>query len=136
MVLTKKPQPAGRHWPAEVDLIISALRAGESPGDDRRKLPRAEYRVKASLRLFSDRPETPQWVLYTSDINERGVGFVSPARLPLSHGGILEIQTPDGQTASIHVTLYRCSEISPGWYRGALYFNREQLAFATVVDEC
>jgi hypothetical protein len=130
MVLTEKPRIAGRHWPPEVDLIISALRAGETSQDDRRKLPRAEYRVKASLRLFSDRPETPHWVIYTCDVNERGLGFISPARLPLSHGGILEIPTPDGQTASIPVTLYRCSEVSPGWYRCALYFNREQSVFA------
>jgi len=134
MVLTQQPRATakrpGEKWPAEVDLIVTALRAGELPDDDRRKIARAEYRVKATLRLFSDRHGTPPWILYTCDANERGVGFIAPARLPLSHGGILEIATPTGEVASVHITLYRCNEISPGWYRGALCFNREQPAFA------
>src|SRR5580658_4752192 len=48
-------ESSGDTFPAEVQLVISALEAGGAePGIERRKLPRMQYRVKAYLRLFSD----------------------------------------------------------------------------------
>lgn len=117
-------------WPREVDLVISAMRAAkDSPTPDRRRDQRIEYRAKASLRLFSDEPYSAPRTIYTCDANERGIGFVSRQCLPLSHGGILEIIAPNDQVMSVHCTLYRCSQIAPRWYRGALVFNRPQPAF-------
>jgi hypothetical protein len=88
--------------------------------------------VRAVLRLFSDGPDVPPWVVYTRDVHARGLGFVSPHRLPLGYGGSIEIPDPcDPQaTLSIHCTLLRCREAAPGWYEGSLYFNREQPEFS------
>ncbi len=124
-------------WPAEVDLIISALAAGEdrakaaaSPVLRRREVPRSPYRVIADLRLYSDTNGADGWSLYTRDVSVRGLGFITPHRLPLGYGGTVELPAPDGRIIAVNCTLLRCREITSGWYDGALYFNREQAVFA------
>jgi hypothetical protein len=124
-------------WPAEVDLIISALAAGEdrakaarSPGLRRREVPRTSYRVLADLRLYSDTHDADAWRLYTRDVSVRGLGFITPHRLPLGYGGTIELPAPDGRIIAVNCTLLRCREIASGWFDGALYFNREQAVFA------
>jgi len=124
-------------WPAEVDLIISALAAGEdrakgsaSPVIRRRDVPRISYRVLADLRLYSDAHHEGSWRLYTRDVSVRGLGFITPHRLPLGYGGTLELPAPDGRVIAVNCTLLRCREVASGWYDGALYFNREQAVFA------
>ena len=94
--------------------------------DNRRVAPRRRYRVKASLHLFSDAPETAPWQIYTRDIHARGLGFITPHRLPLGHGGLVDLPTPAGKIVSVPCTLLRCREAAPGWYEGSVYFNREQ----------
>jgi hypothetical protein len=114
-------------WPPEADLIISALEAGRGLGSsDRRGGSRSPYRTRAVLRLFSDLPETDPWTLYTRDVDGRGVGFITRHRLPLGYGGMIRLTLPSGQILEAHCTLLRCREAAPGWYEGALYFNREQ----------
>ena len=41
----------------------------------------------------------------------------------------LELPCPDGNLISIACTLLRCREAAPGWFEGAVCFNREQLEF-------
>ena len=41
-------------FPAEVEFVISALEAGPKPIVDRQKARRSIYRVRATLKLFSD----------------------------------------------------------------------------------
>lgn len=131
------PTPAADGWPAEVDLIISALAAGEdrakaapSPGFRQREVPRIAYRVPADLRLYADAHDAGAWRLYTRDVSTRGLGFITPHRLPLGYGGTIELPAPEGQVIAINCTLLRCREIATGWFDGALYFNREQPVFA------
>jgi hypothetical protein len=88
------------------------------------------YRVRAELRLFADEPQAEPWVIFTRDADPRGLGFITPHRLPLGYGGSVALLTPGGRKQRIACTLYRCREVSPGWYEGALYFNREQWMFA------
>jgi hypothetical protein len=116
-------------WPPEVDLILSAMEAAEGAHDERRDHQRQPYRALAKLRLFSDAPATEAWTLYTRDANARGLGFITPHRLPLGYGGWIEMLTPSGRRTRIHCTLFRCREAVKGWYDGALYFNREQHVF-------
>jgi hypothetical protein len=116
-------------WPREVDLILSAMEAAEGAHADRREHTRLPYRVRAELSLFSDAPGTGPWTLYTRDVNARGLGFVTPHRLPLGYGGCIELMTPRGRKLRVHCTLFRCREAVQGWFDGALYFNREQHAF-------
>jgi hypothetical protein len=119
------------NWPPEVDLIASALEAGGHLDTDRRRGARMHYRVLARLFLYSDPADADPWILYTRDVNSRSLGFISAHRLPLGYGGTIELSAPrDGEILSIACTLLRCREAAPGWFEGALYFNREQSAFA------
>jgi hypothetical protein len=122
-------QSAEKLWPAEVDLILSALDAGKSMDANRRLGTRLPYRVRATLRLFSDRPGSEPFVLYTRDVDPRGMGFITANRLPLGYGGEVELFTPRGAKVRIHCTLLRCRQAAAGWYEGAATFNREQWSF-------
>ncbi len=122
-------------WPAEVELILSALAAGEDRAlvgatSTRRRRPRVSYRVLASLNLFSDPPDAGPWPLYTRDAGPRGLGFITPHRLTLGHGGTVGLMAPDGRVLDVNCTLVRCREVASGWFDGALHFNREQAAFS------
>jgi PilZ domain len=115
--------------PPEVEFILSALEAGQFSGANRRKENRRRYWVEATLKLFSDTPQTPPWILYTRDVSHQGLGFVTRHRLPLGYGGILTITSPQGKSVSIDCTLLRCREAVSGWFEGSMYFNREQPGF-------
>ena len=115
--------------PPAVAMVMSALEAGEHAADERREVRRKIYRTATELRLFIDQPSTPRWRLYTRDINRRGLGFITPHRLPLGYGGIVLLRGENGRMAGVHCTLSRCREASPGWFEGCLNFNREQPHF-------
>jgi len=129
MLLTAQLGEVQMDWPAEADLIISALEAGSAIEDDRRRAARASYRAVTLLRLFSDDPEAQPWILYTRDGDARGMGFITRHRLPLGYGGIIELPNSAGEMFRAHCTLLRCRQATPGWYEGALYFNRPQNLF-------
>jgi hypothetical protein len=138
MTLMSAPDKAARtdDRPPEVDLIISALAAGEdggqpapSPALPRRDVRRTAYRVNAQLRLYSDTTDADPWRLYTRDVSPRGLGFITSHRLPLGYGGTLDLPGADGETLEIDCTLLRCREVASGWFEGSLYFNREQPVF-------
>lgn len=115
-------------WPAEVDLILSAMESGRHSAapDERRALARIPHRVRGALRLFSDPAGESPRVIYTRDAHARGLGFITPHRLPLGHGGFVEFAGPDGRPRRIQCMLHRCREAAPGWFEGAVCFNREQ----------
>ena len=118
-------------WPPEVELILSALEAAGPAYDERRRHQRMPYRALAELRLFSDAPGQPMWRLYSRDVSVRGMGFITSHRLPLGYGGVVQLPTPrSGRLVSVAGTLFRCREVSSGWFEGSLYFNREQWIFS------
>jgi hypothetical protein len=122
------PPPSATR-PADVDLILSALDAGHfSPAAaERRALKRHKYRVEGWLRLFTDGPDDSARLVYTRDVNARGLGFITSHRLPLGYGGLIQLPRPDGDgTMTVHCTILRCREAAPGWFEGSIYFNREQ----------
>jgi hypothetical protein len=125
----KKTRAKRELWPPEVNMILSAMEAAPRPDNEHRQSDRLAYRVRAELKLFADDAQTAAWTLYTRDVDPRGVGFITPHRLPLGYGGWVELLTPRGRKARIACTLYRCRQVVPGWYEGALYFNREQWMF-------
>ena len=122
--------PTADVFPPEVELVMSALEVGGYAGQERRTTRRVAYRTRAHLRLFSDAHAGRPWTLYTRDVNRRGLAFLTPHRLPLGYGGVLEIAGPDGRWLTINCTLLRCREAAPGWFEGSVYFNRDQPAFA------
>jgi len=122
--------PKTRGWPAEVEMILSAMDVGSAEsGAERRTVARLPYRVRGKLRFFSDPPESLLWSVYIRDIDRRGLGFVTEHRLPLGYGGWIELPSPGGRLMKIHCTLFRCRQCTQGWFEGGLYFNREQHVF-------
>jgi hypothetical protein len=118
-------------WPAEARMILSAIKAGEGAvGVNRRNQARLSYEVCGELRLFSDVEGSAPWPIYTRDASSRSVGFISPHRLPLGYGGVVELPAADGKTISAHCTLFRCRQTARGWYEGALSFHRPQWELA------
>jgi hypothetical protein len=125
------PRSSMEDWPPQAELVLSAIEAGQhrmgyDAGAERRTSKRVSFRVRAQLRLYSDNAGEPGRVVYTRDIHHRGLGFITPHRLPLGHGGLVDLPTPAGKIVSIPCTLLRCREAAPGWYEGSVYFNREQ----------
>ncbi len=116
-------------FPQNVQFIISALEAGPRPLLERQKVKRSIYRVCATLELFSDKPETPRRILYTRNVSPQAMGFLSDHPLPLSHGGIVRLPGPSGGILRIACTVLRCRQAAPGWFEGAVYFNRPQFDF-------
>jgi len=98
------------HFPTEVRLILSALEAAGNH-EERRENERLRFRVEATLKLFADGPDQEGRLLYTRDVSQRGVGFVTRYRLPLGYGGTVR-------------------QVSTGYYEGSLYFNRDQFEFS------
>jgi len=130
------PVPAAP-WPKvsnEVDLIISAIEAGSSPTVERRAMRRHAWRAQATVRLFIDQAHHPVRVVYSRDIHSRGLGFVTPERLPLGYGGVLDLPAKDGSIVSVACTVLRCRMAAPGWYEGFVYFNREQTDFERLIN--
>jgi hypothetical protein len=118
-------------WPPVAELILSAMDSGRhgsaaAAHEDKRAMPRLPFRVQGRLRLFSDGLGNEPRVVYTRDVNARGLGFITPHRLPLGYGGFIEFPGPDGRPRRLQCTLQRCREAAPGWYDAALCFNREQ----------
>lgn len=116
-------------WTPEVDIIISALDAAWSEPGDRRGARRTSYRVTAQLHLYSDQNESSPWIIFVRDIDATSLGFITRTPLPLGYGARVVIDTPDGEEVEIASTILRCRTCSPGWYEGALTFNRRQNQF-------
>jgi hypothetical protein len=139
--LNPRPNPRAREaWPPMADLILSAMESGRhgaagAAADNRRASSRLPYRVRGQLLLFSDAPHTEPRIIYTRDAHTRGLGFISPHRMPLGHGGFVEFPGPDGRQRRIQCTLNRCRETAPGWYEGAVCFNREQPEMMEIAEE-
>ena len=91
------------------------------------------HRVRGHLRLFSDCVHSSPREIFTRDVHARGLGFITPHRLPLGHGGFVSFTAPDGRPRRLQCTLHRCREAAPGWFEGALCFNREQPEFSEQV---
>ncbi len=127
--LSIAPMSQTSTWPADALFVLSALEAAGETHEERRRLGRAFYQVAAELKLYTDGPDHKPWRLYTRDVNPRGVGFITPHRLPLGYGGVIRLCAPNGQLYGIPGTLLRCREAAPGWYDAAMVFNRHQWIF-------
>ena len=118
---------AAAEWPAEVDMILSAMDAAAArPHDDRRAAQRRTRRAKADLRLYAQNPLDPAIALYTRDVSATGIGFITKERLPLGYNGLIRIHLEGGENFTAACSVYRCREAIGGWYEGALHFTRRQ----------
>jgi hypothetical protein len=48
---------------------------------------------------------------------------------------MVELLDPFGNEISVNCTLYRCRLAAPGWFEGALYFNRDQWVFQELIEQ-
>lgn len=117
-------------WPADVDLIQSALEAADPRVGHARQSRRRRFRVVAKLSLFVTALDQGPIRLYTRDADESHLGFLTESTIPLGFGGTVELVGPSGQLLSIGCMVYRCRECVPGWYEGVLNFNRKQPSLA------
>ncbi|MEM6561479.1 MAG: hypothetical protein AAF656_07745 [Planctomycetota bacterium] len=118
-------------WTPEVDMVLSALEVGRGSSfvhkrTDRRNRSRVEHRVVGHIRLFADDAGTDAWVIYTRDLDQQGIGFVSREPLPLGFAGTVELIGPDEQPFSSACTVHRSRECAPGWYEGSLHFHNRR----------
>lgn len=119
-------------WPADVDLILSALEAADPKVGHTRQSRRRRMRVIARLSLFVAPLDEKPVRLFTRDADDRHLGFLSESPVPLGFGGTVELVAPEGQLLSVGCMVYRCRECVPGWFEGMLNFNRKQPALARV----
>ena len=114
-------------WPADVDLISSAMEAArpEEAAINRRVARRRRIRVIGRVTLFCGGEAGPV-TIYSRDCDARHMGFLTQTQLPLGYGGTLDLVGPNGQPLSIGCMVYRCRECVPGWFDGVLNFNRPQ----------
>jgi hypothetical protein len=117
-------------WPADVDLILSALEAADPRVGHARQSRRRRMRVIARLSLFVSPLDEGPIRLYTRDADDRHLGFITESPLPLGFGGTVELVAPGGELVSIGCLVYRCRECVPGWFEGVLNFNRSQPSLA------
>lgn len=111
-------------FPREAEMILSAMEAGAPRHPDRRYDSRKSYRTRASLQLYAEPADAPPRILYTRDIDQRSVGFITPSLLPLGYGGWITLVGPNGEEVSVECTVYRCRKTVSGWHEGAVRFNR------------
>jgi hypothetical protein len=109
----------------EAQFIISAMEAADPPAGERRSVSRVRYRVEATLRLVSDCPDDAPRPVYTRDLTPRGLGFISPAPIPLGCAGRLHLPSPGGGVDIIECKVTRCREMTYGWFDGAVSFKEE-----------
>lgn len=107
-------------WPADVDLICSAMDAARAPGDrQRRRESRRPHRVIAHLQIHGEHAPVR---IYSRDCDPTHFGFIVERPLPLGFRATLEFAAPDGSLMSATCTVQRCRECVPGWFEGALAF--------------
>ena len=119
-------------WPADVDLILSALEAADPRSGHQRKSRRRRFRVIGRLSLFVSPLDEGPVRIFTRDADDRHLGFLTESPLPLGFGGTVEFVAPEGQILSAGCMVYRCRECVPGWFEGVLNFNRKQPALAKI----
>lgn len=123
---------------SDLDFVFSILAGeetvSESLGREQRVRPRIGYRVSAVLQRTTLEGEgygqTALLHVYLRDINARGVGFVSRERVRVARDALLHLPLPEGQVHHVGGWILRCREVLPGWYEGAVLFDREQPEFS------
>jgi len=118
-------EPGKRELAIEARFILSAMEAAGPLPAERRAAPRVRYRVEAMLRLATDGPEDPPRPVYTRDLTPHGLGFISPAALPLGTPAKLHLPAPGGGVETIACNVIRCREMLRGWFDGAVAFKEE-----------
>jgi hypothetical protein len=123
------------HWPQEVRRIMSWLDCQPEVATERRKYPRARYRVRAAIGLVGDiRRESMIIPIYTRDACISSMGFIAHAELPIAAEARLHLPLVDDRIWYIDCTIIRCLSFVTGWYEGAVKFNEEQRMFAASIE--
>ena len=107
--------------PREIDSVIAAVSSNTGvPEEERRGGARADYRVDAHLRLLPEVNGEGERVVYTRDVDEWGIGFVTAFAFAPGRKAIIRLQAPCGKEILRRCTVLRCREILPGWFESAV----------------
>jgi hypothetical protein len=107
--------------PRDVETAMAAVSSSTAvPEEERRTTARAEYRVDAHLRLLPEVDSEGERVIYTRDIDEWGIGFVTAFAFAPGRKAIVRLQAPSGKELLRRCTVLRCREILPGWFESAV----------------
>lgn len=128
-------------WPADAKLVARALEAdAAAPDSERRGLVRQRYRVAATLSSLSMEFGERAVPIFTRDVTEKGMGFLSRRSLAAGTRAVLRAPLPGGGTLDVTCTVRRCRPAATtdsattsqnlGWYEGALVFSKPQEVFS------
>src|SRR5580658_3218557 len=95
---------------AVVEMIMSALEAGEQPEVDRRAGPRRSHEIQASLQI-EGKTGPRQITVYTRDADESGLGLYSPVPLSIGQAAVLAVTDPEGRSVQIETFVRRCRPV-------------------------
>ncbi len=125
----------------QASMILSAMDAaaqgrGTPPSryERREGTTRVTHRQEASLTLHADDVEDEARLVFLRDVEPRAAGFISPRRLPLGFGGVLECTDFNGDLIRVGVTVVRCRSCYGGWFEGAVYFHQPKPGFGSTVS--
>ena len=109
-------------WPADVELICSAMDAVRDRGEpSRRRDLRRPHRVIGRLDVHGQ-PAPAR--IYTRDCDPTHLGFLCDVPVSLGWNATVEFAGPDGSLYASACVVQRCRECVPGWYEGVLRFAR------------
>jgi hypothetical protein len=112
---------AGEQWPLEVRCLLDSLARPALISRERRARKRIPCRIRATCRLLrAKQPPGPEMQIYLRNYDDRGVGFMMDAALPLGELVELNIPVSDGTKKTVRCRVHRCRQFSEGWFEGAL----------------
>ena len=127
-----RPQPPradGADVPADAQVVIDVLNGEQGPDHERRRFRRHPFVTPAELEVLGD-ASPPRRTIYTRDLNQWGVGFVTQHPLPVARDATLRIWIA-GQMLMVRSCILRCREVVPGWFEGAALLYSEEPRFET-----
>ena len=109
-------------WPADVDLICSAMDAARGVDDRQRRTDaRRPHRVIARLQVHGQAAAVR---VYTRDCSASHLSFLCETPVSMGQGGTVEFSGPDGSLIASRGVVQRCRECVPGWFEGVVRFGR------------
>ncbi len=108
--------------PPEVRSVFDALSSTRPSQTDRRRSPRATYRIRATMTLIDAGSPGPQFTTYTRDANEWGLGFVCAEPFPVGREATVTLLSPRHTLLDVRGCILRCREVTPDWFEGAIIF--------------
>ena len=117
-------------FPAELQTVLAAFDSVSAMRLERRTRPRLPYRFRTTLWIVGAAPGAAPHVVFTRDVNEWGVGFMTRRAVPVGRDGNVALPLRLGPALRVDCTAGRCRPFLEGWHEGVLLFVDQQAALA------